>query len=102
MSWVQIAAVEELEVGQMKGLIVGYKKIALYHLEDGFYATSDVCSHSGRLLSPGTLYGQTVTCPAHGGKFNVKTGKAKAFPCVEPIKTYPLEIRNSDIWLKVT
>ncbi len=101
MNWVRLAATSEVEVGQIKGFVIGHKKIALYHTVDGFYATSDLCSHSGRLLSAGSLNQHTVMCPAHGGKFNVKSGQATAFPCVEPVKPYPLDIRGHEVWIKL-
>lgn len=99
MDWVQVATVDELDVGQMKSVLVGIKRIALYHVEDGFYATSEVCTHSGQSLVEGSLNGEVVTCPAHGGKFNVKTGRAKAFPCIIPLKKYPVEVRNDALWI---
>ncbi len=45
-----------------------------------FHAVSDRCSHEGALLSGGRLDGGVVTCPAHGSRFDVATGKNLSGP----------------------
>ncbi|OFW81136.1 MAG: (2Fe-2S)-binding protein [Alicyclobacillus sp. RIFOXYA1_FULL_53_8] len=99
MSWTRIASVDELSVGAMKQVTVEDEDIALYHLEDGFYATSDACSHASQPLSKGSLTGHVVACPKHGGKFDIHTGQAVAFPCVIPIQVYQVEVRGTEVWL---
>lgn len=83
----------------MKQVVVEEQDIALYHVDDAFYATSDVCTHASETLTRGTLSGCIVACPKHGGKFDVRSGGAVAFPCVIPVETYAVEIRGSDIYI---
>jgi 3-phenylpropionate/trans-cinnamate dioxygenase ferredoxin component len=99
VGWTKVASVAEIPVGGMKRVQIDDEDIALYHTEDGFYATSDICTHARVSLSEGTLCGDIVQCPKHGGKFNVKTGAAVAFPCVIPVETFPVEVRGEDIWI---
>ncbi len=49
--------------------------IALYHVDEKFYALDGVCPHQGGPLGKGTLEGCTVTCPWHGWQFDVATGQ---------------------------
>lgn len=83
----------------MKPVTVDVEDIAIYHTEAGLFATSDVCTHASESLAKGRLDGNIVACPKHGGKFDVTTGRAVAFPCVEPVETYSVEIRGEDVWL---
>ncbi|MCL6592784.1 MAG: non-heme iron oxygenase ferredoxin subunit [Alicyclobacillus sp.] len=99
MAWVRVANVSELPLGGMRKVVVDDEEIALYHLADGVYATSDICTHARASLSAGTLQEHVVTCPKHGGKFDVRTGAAVALPCVYPLQTYPVEVRGDEIWI---
>jgi nitrite reductase/ring-hydroxylating ferredoxin subunit len=99
VGWVRVANASDVPVGKMIQVLVEDETIALYHLEDGFRATSDVCTHAGESLTEGKLEGCIVACPKHGGKFNVVTGDATAFPCVVPIETYDVEIRDEHVWI---
>jgi nitrite reductase/ring-hydroxylating ferredoxin subunit len=40
------------------------------------YAIINRCTHAGGSLAQGVLEGGIVTCPRHGARFDVKTGKA--------------------------
>jgi nitrite reductase/ring-hydroxylating ferredoxin subunit len=99
MSWVKVACAADVPIGKMIQVVVEDESIALYHLGDGFRATSDVCTHAGESLTEGTLEGCIIACPKHGGKFNVNTGLATAFPCVVPVETYAVDVREGDIWV---
>lgn len=99
MSWIKVGHESDLAVGEMKQISMEEDDLALYHIEEGFFATSDVCTHAAQSLSQGTLEGAVVACPRHGGKFDVRTGQPTAFPCVIPIATYPVEIRDGEIWI---
>lgn len=99
MSWVKVASTDEVPAGSMKQVTVEDEDIALYHAEEGFYATSDVCTHASESLTRGTLSGCIVACPKHGGKFDIRSGAAVAFPCVIPVQTYDVEVRGTDIYI---
>jgi nitrite reductase/ring-hydroxylating ferredoxin subunit len=99
MTWVKVASTSELPLGAMLQVVIDDDDIALYHTDEGMYATSDACTHASESLTAGKLKGCVVACPKHGGKFDVRTGAAVAFPCVYPVATYPLEVREQDIWI---
>lgn len=99
MAWVKVANVSDLAVGEMKQVEVEDDDIALYHTEEGFFATSDVCTHAAQSLSAGKLEGHIVACPRHGGKFDIRTGQPAAFPCVIPLATYAVEVRGDEVWI---
>jgi nitrite reductase/ring-hydroxylating ferredoxin subunit len=44
------------------------------------HAISNVCSHAGGPLDEGSLDGDVVTCPWHGSRFDVRTGRVCGGP----------------------
>jgi nitrite reductase/ring-hydroxylating ferredoxin subunit len=54
------------------------------------YAIGAICPHQGASLVGGKLRGKTISCPLHGGRFDMTTGRAlgSQYP---PIAVYDLE-----------
>lgn len=80
----------------------GRDPVALYRVEDSFHATDDICSHGQALLSEGEVdEDYVVECPWHGGTFDIRTGEALSFPCVLPVRSYPVQVENGKIYLNL-
>lgn len=77
------------------------KEIALFKLEDGVYALDNVCSHEYSELSEGMVMDGSVFCPKHGSRFEVRTGKVQDLPATSDVKTYPVEIREGEVFVQV-
>ncbi len=88
---VDVAAADELEVGQMKLLRVNGRRVVLARTEKGYTACDDRCTHKGGSLAGGVLTCGVITCPWHGSQFDARTGKVEAGPAEEPIRTYKVE-----------
>ena len=63
-------------MGKMKLVKIGDVKILVANVGGVFYAIPNPCTHEGGDLSAGKLEGSVVTCPLHGSKFDVRTGKS--------------------------
>jgi nitrite reductase/ring-hydroxylating ferredoxin subunit len=63
-------------------------------------AISDVCSHEGGTLSEGRREGDTVVCPLHGSRFDLRTGKALGGPAVFPQRAYETRAREGKVEIK--
>lgn len=101
MALVKVGSLNDLAVGEMKKFQTEEMDIAVYRLEDGYYATTDLCSHAVASLTEGQLNGDIVTCPRHGGQFNVRTGKAIRFPAFASIETYAVQIEKDEVYVEV-
>ena len=71
----------EILEGKSKSFSISDEKglkedIALFNIHGKYYAISDTCAHKGGPLSQGIVEGDVVTCPWHGWKYNVRTGKS--------------------------
>lgn len=86
---------DELGDGEMAGFEIGDRQIAVYHVEGGYFATENICTHAFAVLSDGWLDGNTVECPLHGGCFNVCTGKALGDPVEVDLQTFKTRVSGN-------
>ena len=82
--FVEVGKVNEIPDGKMKHFEVDGKEVLIANVAGKFFAISDRCGHMNALLSMGNLTGTTVTCPFHGSKFDVVTGKKLTEPILTP------------------
>ena len=50
-------------------------------------------------LCDGFLEGHEIECPLHQGKFDIRNGKAMCAPLTEDIKSYPVKIEGSRVFV---
>lgn len=82
--FIEVAKVSEISDGKMKHVEVDGKEVLIANVGGKFYAIGDRCGHMNALLSMGNLTGNTVTCPFHGAKFDVTTGRKLSEPILTP------------------
>ena len=82
--FVDIAKVDEIPAGKMKHVEANSKEIVIANMNGKYYALEDRCGHMNAPLSMGNLTRDVVTCPFHGAKFNVTSGKKIAEPVLTP------------------
>jgi nitrite reductase (NADH) small subunit/3-phenylpropionate/trans-cinnamate dioxygenase ferredoxin subunit len=85
-----------------KGAVVVVKgiRIALFNCDGVFYAIKNTCPHMGGELGEGFLQGEVVTCPWHGWRFNVKTGKNPEADVVG-VRTFEVRVEGGEIFVAV-
>ena len=99
--WVKAAERSALGDGDVIGVIVNGQELALYDIEGQVFATDDICSHAYAKLSDGWFDKGEIECPLHAGRFDPRTGKATAPPCVDDIKIYPARVEGGEIQVKL-
>ena len=103
MSFEFVARADEVAKGSAISVEVDGVEIALVHADDDqFYAVRDECSHASIALSEGEMDGCTLECWLHGSRFDLRTGEPTGLPAVEPVATFPVEIRDGDIYVSST
>lgn len=103
-----MAESSEIPEGKMKNVKVGDKEILIANVGGKYYAIGNRCTHRGGDLSKGKLENNTVTCPVHGAKFDVTTGKNVSGPKIGFIKgkandliSYEVKVEGKDIAIKI-
>jgi naphthalene 1,2-dioxygenase system ferredoxin subunit len=101
MNWVRAAARSELAEGEVLGVEVAGRSIALYDVDGSLFATDNICTHAYARLSDGWLDGELIECPLHAARFDVRTGKVLDPPATEDLKTYPVRTVDDEIQVKL-
>lgn len=75
-------------------MTVGDREVAVFRVEDEFYALDNACTHEGGPLGQGMLFGTSVSCPWHFAEFDVRTGESldEIAPC--GVETYPTRVEE--------
>jgi len=81
--YVEAGKVSEISNGQMKHVEINGKEIAIANLDGKFFAIADRCAHMNARLSRGNINQNIVTCPFHGAKFDITSGKKIGEPVLE-------------------
>ena len=107
LTFVKVAETSEIPSGQMKAVRFKEKEILVANVNGSYYAMDNTCTHAGGDLSKGKLDGTTLTCPRHGAKFDVTTGKVVSgpkilfmHPKINGETTYEVKVDGTDIMLQ--
>ncbi|MFM7232127.1 MAG: Rieske (2Fe-2S) protein [bacterium] len=96
-TWRTVANAADLPVGTSRVVRLDDVPVAVFHLEDGWYAIEDVCTHDGGPVAEGRLAGCTIECPRHGARFDIRTGAALCLPAVAPVPTHPVRVVGDEV-----
>ncbi len=99
---VKVARVSDIPVGSAKAVQSGGVTIALFHRPEGWFAIEGTCTHRGGPLADGEVEGFAVTCPWHGGQFDLRTGAVLGPPPTRPVRAFPVVIEGEDVALDVS
>ena len=100
-NWIELAAVESIPEDDVIGIDAGGKSFALYMVDGEVYVTDNICTHGNARLCDGFLEGHEIECPLHQGKFDIRNGKAMCAPLTEDVKTYPVKIEGTRVFVEV-
>ncbi|WP_256685766.1 Rieske (2Fe-2S) protein [Halococcus qingdaonensis] len=95
--FVSVATTDELDDGEGTVVETNGHTIALFRVEGDFYAIGNECTHEGGPLGEGDLDGTTVTCPWHGARFDVTSGKVLEPPADDSEPEYEVHIDGDTV-----
>jgi 3-phenylpropionate/trans-cinnamate dioxygenase ferredoxin subunit len=99
--WIKVAALDECPAGRLKGAMADGVPVVLANVDGSVCALKDQCSHENYPLSDGELEGRDIVCLYHGARFDACSGARRALPAVRPVQSFPVEIRDGDIYIDV-
>jgi 3-phenylpropionate/trans-cinnamate dioxygenase ferredoxin component len=109
MSLTEVCKTSQVAPGTMKAFQVEGKKILIANIDGNYYAINNACTHMGGDLSKGTLDGQIITCPRHGSRFDVTTGKSISGPKIAFLRlttkdeiAYEVKVEGDSIKINLT
>lgn len=98
-NWIDVTSADNVPEDDVIGIDIAGKSLALYQVEGAIYATDNICTHGNARLCDGFLEGHEIECPLHQGKFDIRNGKAMCAPLTEDVRTYPVKIEGSRVFV---
>ena len=106
MSWTKLASKSQIRKDPPNKITLGDKVFLVVQVKEDYYALNDRCPHLGGSLSEGKLEEETIICPKHGSRFDVKSGQALRGPKilflnfkVKNATSYPLKVEGEDLYI---
>jgi 3-phenylpropionate/trans-cinnamate dioxygenase ferredoxin subunit len=97
---VEIGSSDDLRPGQRKLAFVDGQSVVVFNIAGALHAIENSCPHNGASLASGALEGSVLTCPAHGLRFDLATGRMPggAGLCLRKL---PVDVRNGTVTLVI-
>jgi len=92
----------EVPTEEAIAVTVGGLDVAVARHGDEVFALQDLCSHAAVPLSEGEVEDCTLECWLHGSRFDMRSGKPTGLPATEPVATFPVEVRENDVYIDTT
>ncbi len=105
--WVTLCSASELPPGQREVFGVNNRWIAVFNIGGKIYAIEDLCTHDGNALAfdlqdrPSKLVSQEIECPRHGGRFDLRNGRATRSPAEIDVPWFEARIEGDDLQILV-
>jgi len=111
MPFQKLAAISEVPPGKTKFVHAASTPVILANWDGRIYALYGLCPHRGNPLEGAVLWDNLIDCPFHHFQYDVQTGRnhypqnvyPKDYPELQqqlkPLKTYPVEVRDNDVWV---
>ena len=101
MAFVRACALTDVPTDEALAVTLGDLEVAVARNEDEVFAIQNECSHAAVALSEGEVADCTVECWLHGSRFDLRTGKPIGPPATEPVATFPVDVRNGDVFVDI-
>jgi 3-phenylpropionate/trans-cinnamate dioxygenase ferredoxin subunit len=90
-----------MEDGEQRLVQIGGIDALLCRVGGRTHAVGPICPHQGANLFGGRLRGKTISCPLHGARFDLNTGRAIGGLKYPPITVYTIETDgDGELFLK--
>lgn len=100
--FVKVAERDEIPPGGRKSVVVDETPALVLRCGDEYYCIEDVCTHDGQPLTEGPVQDHEITCPRHGARFDIRTGAALCMPATQPVATWPVEVRDDGVYVRIS
>ena len=103
MPKIDVAPLDEFPPGTEKIVTVGWTSVGVYNCGGNLYAIEDRCSHDDGPLCEGDFDPETgvAICPRHGANIDIRTGRPRTLPAVEPVRTFPVVVEDGFVKVEI-
>ncbi|HVW10388.1 MAG TPA: FAD-dependent oxidoreductase, partial [Bryobacteraceae bacterium] len=96
------SGVEFSSLNENEPLLGHYEEeaVLLVRRGDEVFATAATCTHYGGPLAEGLVVDETIRCPWHHARFDLRTGEAIGAPALNPVSCYEIERTAGNVRIK--
>ena len=98
--FVKVGQVSDFPKGSLKLVTVAGEEVVVGNVGDKLCAIANKCTHRGGPLHEGELEGTTITCPWHGGQFDMATGKVLAPPPMKDGACFDVQVQGDNVLVR--
>ncbi len=100
ISFTKICSIYDIEENNGKRFIINETEIAVFKVGGNIFALNNICPHQqSALIYDSFIEDGCVVCPAHGWKFDLRTGNKKSGS--RGLDSYEVKIVDENIYVKV-
>lgn len=92
-----ILKLSEIPENTVMPITLGGADAVIVRRGDRCFAFSGVCTHEEGPLADGELDGDTVVCPWHFSRFDIRTGAVVDDPADEPIAVFEVKVEGDTV-----
>jgi len=96
-SFIQVATTLEFARSRCRIVCLRGKEIAIFKIDDAYYAIDNLCPHRQAPLSTGEIDKGAVVCPWHGARFELQSGKGLPGPHRCDIGSYAVRVEGDAV-----
>ena len=98
-----MAPLDEFPPGSVKIVNAGSITVGVYNLNGELFALEDRCSHDDGPLVEGDWEPDegVASCPRHGSRFDICSGRPLSLPAYLPVETYPVRVEDGMVVVTV-
>ena len=82
----------DIDDNQSVAISIEDKNILVCKSNNAYYAVSNMCTHQRAELTKGRIRNCYLSCPLHGVRFDLRTGKPIGELTRVPLKTYAVSV----------
>lgn len=97
VDFVTVATTDEIQPGERLVVEIGRKWVAIFNVDNKYYAIEDRCTHDDGPLAEGILDGMVIECPRHGACFDITNGKVLSPPALVNVPTFQVRVEGNEI-----
>jgi 3-phenylpropionate/trans-cinnamate dioxygenase ferredoxin subunit len=97
LTYTKVGVIEDFPEGELRAFTVDGVRLFVVHCDGGFHALSNVCTHVGFMIAPGTASEGTVACPVHGAIFGLQKGEPLQGPATDALTVYDVRLDGGNI-----
>jgi 3-phenylpropionate/trans-cinnamate dioxygenase ferredoxin subunit len=83
----------DLPQARAVGIEIDGRPVVIVRLGEAVHALRNRCAHAGTRFDRAPAVGHAISCPMHGARFDVRTGRCVNSP-YDDIPVYPVRVRD--------